>query len=188
LRIFCILSVFILIGCVDKSYKVEDFDSQDLKWYEPFEQKDTVIFVSEKMDIDTIIFGPKIFKSDSTRNYKQGFSNTNYLVVPYSFSPNSYHQFSLMGDGKTRYSGNILRMDKSSNGHSYLEFTFIGMFHNSRTINKVNMNSDSVYHFKSNDAQYKKINVEKGINSFNYDTNIGVVDYIDNRNVYWKRK
>lgn len=140
------------------------------------------------MELDTIIFGPKIFKSDSTRSYKQGFSNTNYLVVPYSFSPKSYHQFSLMGNGKDRYSGHILRMDKSSNGHSYLEFTFIGMFHNSNTIKKVKMNPDSIYLFTADDAQYKKINVEKGLINFNYKPNIGVVDYTDARNILWKRK
>ena len=87
---------------VEENYKVEEFSSEDLKWYKPYDSNQTVIYVSGKNEYDTIIFHKAVSTSDSTRDFEQGFSNTNYLSVPYEFTKDSYHQFAIMGDRITR--------------------------------------------------------------------------------------
>lgn len=185
-RILIFISV-ILTSCSTGTYKVDDFDNEDLKWFKPFKKEDTVIFMSEKNEFDTIIFQKVVADSDSTRGFSQGYSNSNYLTVPYEFTKGSYHQFAMMSGGTKRYPQDILNLMKSSSDYGSLEIIFLGtIFGDSlKNIDKIN---DTLYYFDSDKADYSGMNVEKGINSFTFNTNLGVTEYIDERNIKWKRK
>jgi hypothetical protein len=182
-----ILLAHILTSCWNKVEKVKDFSNNDLLWYRPYNKTDTVVFISEKSELDTIVFFKKIATSDSTRSFEQGISNTNYLTVPYDFTKGSYHQFAIMGDGKTRYSQDILNMSKSSSGHGSLEIIFIGTIFRNK-IKNIQKTNDSIYFFDSKKADYSGMNVEKGIKDFTFNTEIGITNYTDDRNVKWKRE
>lgn len=176
----------LLICC--SSYKVDDFTADELKWYKPFDHSDTVIFISERNDRDTIVFHQRVENSDSTNSYKQGYSKTNYLTVPYEFTKGSYHQFAIMGDGKTRYDQDILNMAKSSAGYSSIEIVFIGTIFSDGTLHNIQEIDSSTYFFNSNKGDYSGMNVEKGIKDFTFNCDVGVIRYTDNRGIKWTRK
>ena len=187
MRFSIFILTVLLTGCFNRTYKVPDFTSDELMWYKPFNKTDTVLFISEKGKTDTIIFKAPVSTSDSTRNYEQGFSNTNYLTVNYCFTKGSYHQFALMSDGKTRYDQDFVNAYKSSSGYGSLEIGFIGTLirDSIKNIKKVN---DSTFFIDSKKADYSGMNVERGINSFTFNTRIGVIEFVDNRNIKWTRK
>ncbi|UOU99851.1 hypothetical protein MUU74_07835 [Chryseobacterium daecheongense] len=183
--------LFLCYSCFDNSnkYKVEDFNQEDLKWFKPFQKEnDTVIYVSERMEYDTLIFHKPESESDSTRSFETGYSNTNYLTVPYDITLGSYHKFALSGDGKTRCTQNFANMAKSSSGYDSLEIIFIGTLFNGENLQKIKKLNDSMYLFRGTDANYTGISVDEGINDFIFNTNKGVTEYVDYRKVKWKRK
>ncbi|MBS3913619.1 MAG: hypothetical protein KG003_03920 [Bacteroidetes bacterium] len=124
--------------------------------------------------------------SDSTRSFEQGFSNTNYLTVNYDFTKGSYHQFAMMSDGKTRYDQDFVNASKSSAAYGNLEIGFIGTLF-SANLKEIQKQNDSTYYFDSNKADYSGMNVEKGILSFTFHTKKGVIEFVDDRNIRWKR-
>lgn len=170
-----------------EDYKVDNFTTDELVWYKPFTKTDSVIFISDNGEKDTIIFMAPETTKDSTRDFEQGFSNTDYLTVMYEFSKGSYHQSAKMGDLKKRYEHWFVNSSKSSSGYGNVEITFIGtIFSDSlENIHKVN---DTTYFFDSNKADYSGMNVEKGINNFTFNTRLGVIEFVDDRNIKWKRK
>lgn len=187
--IYLVVSLTILlISCVHKIEKVKDFTKDELMWFKPFIKTDSVIFISEKSELDTIIFHKTVADSDSTRSFEQGFSNTNYLTVPYDFTKGSYHQFALTGNGKTRYSQNIFNLSKSSEGHGTIEIIFIGIIFNGEELKNIKKLNKYIYFFDGRKATYSMVNVEKKIKNFTFDTEIGVTNYIDDRNINWKRR
>jgi len=182
------LLIFLLAGCFNKLYKVDGFTRKELMWYRPFNKTDTVIFISERNESDTIIFQAKKSSSDSTRSIEQGFSNTNYLSVPYCFTKGSYHQFAMMSDGKTRYDQDILNTSKCSAGYGSMEIIFIGMIFSDNNLDSIQKINDTTYFFDSHKATYAAMNVEKGIEDFTFNTNIGITNYTDERGIKWLRK
>jgi hypothetical protein len=187
MRLLLILLPFSLTSCFNKTYKVDDFVTDELVWYKPFTKTDSVIYISDKDEKDTIIFKAPESASDSTRNFEQGFSNTNYLTVVYEFSKGSYHQSAMMSDGKTHYEHWFVNSYKSSDGYGSVEITFIGTIF-SEKIRKIRKVNDSTYYFDSKKADDSGINVEKGIKSFTFNTRLGVIEFIDDRNIKWIRK
>ena len=157
-------------------------------WFKPFDKTQTVIFVSEKNELDTIIFQAKEAASTSTRGFEQGFYNTNYLTVSYYFTKGSYHQFAMMSDGKTLYDQDILNVSKSSAGFGFMEIIFIWSIFSDDNLDSIQQINDSTYFFDSQKATYSAMNVEKGIENFTFNTNIGITNYTDDRNVKWERK
>ena len=187
MRIFLLSLTLSLIACFNQTYKTGDFTENILKWYKPFEQNQVAIYVSENNESDTILFQSPVSASDSTRNFEQGYSNTDYLTVHYEFSKGSFHQPAIMGDGKTPYDQDFVNAYKSSAGYGNLEISFIGTFF-SDSLSNIQKLNDSTYFFNSDRADYKGMNVKKGINNFTFNTRLGVIAFTDDRNVKWIRK
>jgi len=102
--------VFAISSCI----KVKDFTKEDLKWFTPYNKANTVIFISKRGELDTIIFYKKTASSDTIRNFlEQGYYNVNYLTVPYKLTSGSYHQSALMGNGNKRYDQYLFNISKS---------------------------------------------------------------------------
>ena len=181
-----LLSMATLVaGCVPR---VKDFTEDQMKWFRPYTKNDSVVFVSEKSEMDTIIFSKKMLTRDTVRNFIElGYYSTNYLSVPYKFTKGSYHQFALMGDGNRRYDQALFSLSKSSNNQSQFEIIFIGTIFNGRELEHINKLTPDIYYFSSKKATYSGMNVEKGINDFTFDSRIGIVTYTDKRNVHWER-
>jgi len=187
MKYLILILIITIISCFNETYKVDDFSADVLKWYNPYTKTDTVIFVSEKDDRDTIIFQLPESASDSIRDFEQGFSNINYLTVNYNFTKGSFHQFRKMTDGKTRYKQNLLNAYKFSSGYESFEISFIGTIV-SKNIRKIKKLNDTIYYIDSEKADYSRMNVEKGIKSFKFSTKLGILEYLDDRNTKWKRK
>ena len=187
MRLLLIILTITFMSCSNQTYKIDDFTSDELIWYKPFKKTHSVVFISEKGERDTIIFKAPESESDSTRDFEQGFSNTNYFTVNYDFTKGSYHQFAMMSDGKTHYDQDFLNASKSSAGYYNLEIGFIGTLF-SDNIKNVQRVNDTTYFFDSNKADYSGMNVEKGINSFTFNTRLGLLKFVDERNIKWTRQ
>ncbi|OYU95726.1 MAG: hypothetical protein CFE21_11345 [Bacteroidetes bacterium B1(2017)] len=166
-------------------FAVEDFTEEELIWFKPFSKTETVIYTSEKGEKDTIIFNSTEIDSESVRNFERGYYDTKYLTVPYILTNGSYHKSALMSDGKNRYTHHFANFSKSSS-YSNLEITFIGLLFGQKQnyLEKVN---DSTYFFSNANADYSGMNVEKGIKNFTFNTRLGIVEFVDDRNIKWKR-
>ncbi len=181
-----IIIALLLTSCV---FNIRDFSEDELKWFEPYNKTDTIIYSSEKGELDSIIFQKAIATRASTRGFEQGFYNTNYLTVPYSFTGGSYHQFAFMSGGKKRYEQDIFNISKSSSmGSDDFEIIFIGTIFNGKELDNIQKINEHTFYFSSNNATYSGVNVEKEINDFTFDTKIGITKYTDSRGLKWERK
>ncbi|NOW96443.1 hypothetical protein [Mucilaginibacter sp. SG564] len=184
--ILCLLSIVILFNSC--SLGVKKFTKDQLKWFQPYTKTDSIVFISEKNEIDTIVFFKTALTRDTVRNFIElGYYSTIYLSVPYLFTPGSYHQSALMGDGKKRYDQNLFNLSQNSKNYIQFEITFIGTIFNGKELNNVDKIAENLYYFDSKKATYSGMNVEKGINDFTFDTRIGILKYTDKRNVQWRR-
>lgn len=174
------------MSCLNPTLHVDDFTAEETLWFKPFTKAQTLVYVSEKGEKDTLLFSAIKKESDATRSLEQGFSNTNYQTVNYQFSKGSYHQAALMSDGKTRYEHWFVNCYKSSAGYGSLEITFIGTFF-SENIQHIQKLNDSTYFFDSKKADYAGMNVNRGILSFTFNTHLGVTQFVDDRNIQWHR-
>ena len=177
----------LLSSCFNQTDKDETYTLDELVWYKPFTKTDTIIYTSEKGEKDSIIFKAPYSESDATNGFEQGNSNTDYLTVMYEFTKGSYHQSAKMSDGKKRYDHWFVNSYKSTAGYESVEVTFIGTFFNEKIKNIEKIN-DNTYYFDSKKADYYGLNVEKGIKNFTFNTKRGVTEFIDIRNIKWKRQ
>jgi hypothetical protein len=183
LSLLAILIVF--SGC---SLTVSDFTKEQLKWFKPYSKVDTVVFISNKSELDTIIFDKVQLSRDTVRNVLElGYYSTTYLSIPYRFTKGSYHQFALMGDGNRRYDQALFSLSKTSNNQSQFEIIFIGTIFNGKELMHIKKLTPETFYFSSKQATYSGINVEKGIKDFTFDSRIGIVKFTDERNIYWER-
>jgi|GEM_PF-1169465 len=182
--------IIIIVFAISSCIKVKDFTNAELKWFLPYNKLDTVIFISKKGELDSIIFFKKIASSDTVRSIERGYYNINYLEVPYKLTSGSYHQFALMGYGKTRYDQNVFNISKTSDGITTLEVTFLGTIFNGKELNNIKQQNKYVYYFDSRKATYVGMDEEKGkaINNFTFDVRFGIIKYTDERSVEWERK
>lgn len=185
--LFVIILTLSLISCFN-FIKVDEYSAQELIWCKPFDKTDTIIFVSEKNDRDTIIFHKIDSGNASTRSFEQGFYNSKYMKVSYEFTEGSYHEFITPGAPNERLKDDFIYLIKSSDGNSYLEIKFIGTIFSDESLKTIQKLNDSDYFFDSKKATYSSMNVEKGIKNYTFNAEIGILKYTDDRNVKWKRK
>jgi len=184
-----IISLVLLTSSLTScSYRVKEFTEDELKWQKPFDKTDTVIFISENNELDTIIFYKTVAKSHSVRSLERGFYDENYLTVRYEFSSGSYHQSARMSDGGERYTHHFVNMVRSSSDYQSLEITFIGTFFSGKNLDSIQKIDRTTYFFESVKGNYAGVNVEEGIRDFTFDSDIGITNYTDKRNIKWRRK
>lgn len=182
-----LLALTLLNACNFGQVKTFTFDS--LKWFKPYNQTETVIFKSEKGEIDTIIFHKTDTTKYSIKDLEQGFYNKTTLSVAYEFTKGSYHQFAKLNREVKRYEQNILSISNSSSSEfTEKEISFIGIIFNGKEMENIKQLDSSTYFFDSNKATYPEINVEEGISNFTFDTEKGIIQYTDKRNVNWIRQ
>ena len=182
-----LLALTLLNACNFGQVNTFTFDS--LKWFKPYNQTETVIFKSEKGEIDTIIFHKTDTTKYSIKDLEQGFYNKTTLSVAYEFTKGSYHQFTKINEEGKKYEQNILSISNSSSSEfTEKEISFIGIIFNGKEMENIKQLDSSTYFFDSNKATYPEINVEEGISNFTFDTEKGIIQYTDKRNVNWTRQ
>jgi hypothetical protein len=176
-------------SCGDQVFKVKEFTSEELMWFKPFDRKaDTAIFISEKGELDTIIFNKTVIDSSETRNFEQGYYDKKNLTVSYDFTKGSYHQFAKSDDGESRFNQNLCHISRtSSTDYSDFEVIFIGIIYNGNELKNIQKIDENTYFFDSKKATYPSINVEKEIKDFTFNTEKGIVFYTDDRGLKWRR-
>ena len=97
-KILLFLSITILLITNSCVYYVGDFTNEELKWVKPFNNNQTIIFISEKDEIDTIVFKKYKRSKETVNHLERGFYTTNHLEIPYEFTKKSYHQFYFDGN------------------------------------------------------------------------------------------
>jgi len=168
--------------------KIKEFSANDLKWFKPFTQVDTIIFETENNELDSVIF----FKTDtskySARNLEQGYYDTRTLSVQFILTKGSYHQFAKLGDNNN-YRQDIFRLtNSSSDNYTNFEIYFLGIIFNGKELQNILKVDSDTYVFEGKKATYASVNINEGINKFTFSLTKGVISYIDKRNVEWKRK
>lgn len=167
-------------------YNVDDFTEEELKWSKPFNKNQTIIFTSEKGEFDTITFKKVVMSNETVNDMERGFYKSNYLNVTYEFTKNSYHQFDF--NGNIAYEQDLISIQKTSAGFGGMGISFIGLLFNENEIIKAKKINKNTYQFDSSNTSAKWVNVKKGIKNFTFNTNIGIVNYTDERDVKWEKK
>lgn len=184
LLIFFLLTVNVLCSCTGNA----SFTESEIRFTEAFKQDQIIVFRSSLGQIDKIKFYKRELNTIKYRNLSQGFYNENILRVRYQLLDSSYHKIDY-GAGLSNYEliDNYLSFLKSKNGHSNKEINFLGLEINESYIENLINKKDSVFIFRSEDAQYKNININEGIQRFTFSLTQGVVSFIDKHGVEWKR-
>jgi len=181
-----ILTSLLVENC---SLTVEPLKNDQLKWFTPYSKSDAAIFISDKNERDTIIFRKMKVEKDTTTNFIElGYYSTNYFSVPYEFTPGSYHQSALMGDGQKRYDHSLFNLSVTSDNRTEFEIEFIGTIFYGKYLDNIIKLSSTAYYFDSSKATYQGMNTDKSINDFTFDTKKGIVKFTDERNVKWLRQ
>jgi hypothetical protein len=176
--------IVITLVCLILSCNVKKFDSEDLMWFKSFSKTDTIIFISDKYEKDTIIFFKTESWKESIRDFERGFYDTHTLIVQYSLTKGSYHQSS-----SPTKKDNLLRLtNKSGSDHTEFEIKFLGIIFNGNELKNIEKIDDKHVLFDRTKATYPEINISEGIKSFKFNFYKGVIEYTDIRNIKWKRK
>ena len=178
----CVLIIlFYFIGCVTQPIK--NFTQQDFMLIKPFKQKDTVVYLSSKGQTDTIIFYPAKVDTNKYRNFEQGFYDQYVLSVNYNLLSGSYHKFILTDKNngmEDLYSCSISDI-------SIRELSFLGIVFSKDMLDNLLIDSGKIITFNSYQAQYQDVNINEGIRSFTFSTQIGIISYVDTNNIEWVR-
>ena len=186
LKTLFFINLIVLLITSSCIYNVDDFSEEQLKWTKSFNEKHESIFISEKGEIDTIIFNNILKSKETVNNIERGFYKSNYLDVPYKFTKGSYHQFN--SDDSSTSEQDLVSITKSSAGFGSMEITFIGLLFDEDQIQKAKEIDYKSYQFESSNATSKWVNVKKGIKNFTFNLESGILNYTDERNIKWTRK
>lgn len=180
--ITCLISYSCYVGVV------KEFSSKDLKWFLPYKSTDTVIFNSERNEFDTIIFLKTDTNEFSTRDFQSGYYDTRWMEVTYKLTTGSYHKFVKIGKGEEN-ERLVLIENTSSRKNTFTEICFLGIIFSGQELqNNVRLVDENTYFFDGRKATYSRINIKEGITYFIFNTEKGILEYTDERNVKWKRK
>ena len=186
------LIIIIFISILNQSCfvgTIKEFGYDDLKWFKPYKKTHTIIFQSSNGELDTITFHKTDTTKYSVRNFEQGFYDEITLSVAYEFRNGSYHQSATMPDSSRKYDQAIFVISNSSSSKfTNREFSFIGIIYSGNNINNICKLDDKTYFFDRDKATYRQINVVKGIKNFTFNSDNGITEYTDIRDIKWTRK
>ncbi len=182
-RVFSIVLFFIVgeffISCNYNS----SFDKNEWLFVKPFNKNDTAVYRSAKGQMDTIIFYAVVEDTVKVRNIEQGFYNNNRLRVGYALTKNSFHKFLIESINKEpEY---FIIFSKAKYSSSFKQVSFLGLLFDDDNLKLITKPYDTAIVFSKKDAKYSGQNINEGINSFNFNFNVGIISFIDKHNVAW---
>lgn len=170
-------------GCVSKP--IGHFTKQDFMVIKPFKEKDTIFYVSEKGQKDTIIFYPAEVDSVEVRSFELGYYDAYVMGVKYELTNGSYHSAKYITNGDTLYSTipeQFYSVNISTKEYSGRQLSFLNLVFNEAYLSRISLNTISIVTFKGDGRGNGR-----GVNSFKFSPQIGVISYIDTTGVEWVR-
>jgi hypothetical protein len=162
------------------------FSPEEMRFAKPFSRADTAIYLSDAGQTDTIIFQAARIDTIIYRNFEQGFYNENMLRIAYELSPKSFHQFTVAStDGTPTYFINFVR---AKNSHSVKEIYFLGLTFDEDYLDNIAAVTDKSILFSKEKAKYRDVNINEGIQNFEFSFDKGVVSFVDRQGVKWARE
>lgn len=172
-------AVCLLTSCTTNA----KFSKQDLMLTKPYSKSDTMVYTNGS-NADTIVFYAAKFDTVKFRNMEQGFYNSYSISINYTISPSSYHKFKeIDSSGSER-----MILISNSGSKSTKEFFFLGLLFDSDGVNDRLNTSTSTVNFKSENARYKKLNINEPIVSFEFNCSNGITSFVDDHGVKWTGK
>lgn len=180
-RWFYLLVCLFISSAFSSCLNTPSFTKEELKFANPFSKADTGVYKSSKGQTDTIIYHAAIKDVLKIRSGERGFYNENRLIVYYELSNGSYHKFTVhSSNGEHKHLISFYKNDSK-------EICFLGLIFNDQYIDSICNNPGSTISFIINNAQYSGMNINEGINSFQFDFNKGIVSFKDKYNSLWLR-
>ena len=162
------------------------FSPDEMNFFAPFQKANTIIYQSDKGGLnDTICFSKSEIKEYKIRHIELGFYNQNDLFTSYMLSKGSYHKITNQSiDGRPYY---FIFFSKSTDSNSSKIISFLGLSFDDKYIDLVLKRKNQIVVFDKKDARYNGININKGIKSFKYNLEKGVISFIDEDDIMWNR-
>ena len=183
-KLIIIVATVLLFLFIGKNVSAT-FTANELKFVKPYSESHIAIYKSDKGQIDTIKFYKFYIDTIKYRNTEQGFYNEYDLIVRYELTEDSYHKLITVPNNKK--TDNLMTFIKVKGSYETKEMGFLGLvFENKFILNAISSRVDSVL-FSDKDAIYRNININKGISSFVYRKDQGIVSYSDDTGSIWKR-
>ena len=177
------MTSLILHSCV--SQPMGEFSKQDFMFIRPFNRLDTVIFTSTKGQFDTIIFHPAEIDTVKRRSFELGFYNAYVMGVEYELTHGSIHCRRYILDGKVLYGTTpevFYSVNISTKEYSGKELSFFDLKYGEDSLKRIYVDTTSIISFNGDGKGNGR-----GINSFTFSPNIGIISYIDTGGIKWVR-
>jgi len=171
-----------LCGCITKP--IGQFTEQDFMLIKPFVKKDTVVYASKIGERDTVIFFPAEIDTVERRSFELGFYNAYVMGVEYDLTHGSYHVQKDTHNGMVLYNGvpeRLYAVNISTKEFSGRELSFFGLVFNGEELKKVLADRGLIF------FNGESKNNSRGINSFKFSTDVGIVSYVDTGGNEWVR-
>ena len=182
-KIISISLALITITLISSCLGVVPFSASELKFVKPFTKTDTIVYTSEKGQIDTIIFSAVVYDTMKVRHIERGYYDENRIRVIYALTENSYHK---LITGSVNWKGeDFLHFSKTKQSSSSKEIGFLGLLFSREYIESIDVNKQNEITFSETNATYKDVNINEGIKSFQFSFDEGVLSFIDNNNIRW---
>jgi len=166
------VTMFIISSCMSNS----SFNSEELKYVNPYLKSDTAVFKSFRGLIDTIIFSSINVDTVKYRNFAQGYYNENILRVSYKLTNNSFHK--LLNNSANGEPVDFISFSKAKDSHYSKEIYFLGLLFDENYLDQLKSTGHYII-FKSDKAKYTGLNINKGIKSFKFSFAKGVESFDD---------
>lgn len=157
-----------------------------MRFAKPFAAKSTFIYKSATGKIDTITFEPAKLDTAKVRSIEQGYYNQVRLQVSYHLSKGSYHKSTVVSIDNA--SEDFILISRVKGSHTLKEISFLGLTFDEAYVDRLLKEKGDVIEFNNNEARYKGLNINEGINSFSFDYNEGITSFIDKKGIEWRRQ
>jgi hypothetical protein len=190
-QFFFIMVLTLFSACTTR--KKVTFDQSELKWLQPFNKTDTIVYQSANGFRDTIIFFGQQSSSSNVNNMEQGFYSTHSMSIKYKLTYNSYHKFIKINSAGEQVNGNdessyLLSINKSNNTTgTAMEFYFLGLLFNEDFLSTIRTDSVKTLTLNETNAFYTELNVKEGIRSFEFSFQKGIISFLDHNGIKWER-
>ncbi|MFA6152132.1 MAG: hypothetical protein WC716_12475 [Chitinophagaceae bacterium] len=170
-------------GCISKP--IGQFANQDFMLIKPFKEKDTIVYVSAKGQTDTIVFFPAEIDTVERRSFEQGFYDAYVMGVDYQLIHGSTHMEKHVVNGHVTYPTlpeQFYAVNISTKEFSNKTLSFFGLIYNEDELSKMSIDTTAIIFFNGVDK-----NNSRGINSFKFSPEIGIISYTDTSGTEWVR-
>ena len=158
------------------------FDERELTLLSQFDKVDTVIYELESSEMrDTIIFLPLKIDTIKYRNPEICFCDEYIMSVAYKLTEGSYHK--MLGKNETT----PLYFFSVNESYTSRQLSFLGLGFNTGVLEKM-LDTSSVMVFDKINASFNGVNINKGIISFKFSKNEGIISFVDEFGELWVRQ